>query len=116
MRRTNDGDNGTTGLSAALKGTTIVLAVGILALVAGRTAYTNNDGAAALPASMMPAPARDDAPVAGRFNSANSTMGILDQRILAASPAGVSAPEMQIQEAVKPTASPVQQEEPVATF
>jgi hypothetical protein len=64
----------------------------------------------------MPAPARDDAPVAGQFNSANSTMGILDQRILAASPAGISAPEMQVQEAAKPVEPPAQQVEPVATF
>jgi hypothetical protein len=114
MRKTNDGDNGTTGLSASLKGMAIVLAVGILALVAGRTAYTNNDGAVALPASMMPA--HGDAPVAGQFNSASGRMGILDQRILAASPAGISATEMQAQEAARPTASPTQQEEPVATF
>jgi hypothetical protein len=116
MRRTNDGDNGTTGLSASLKGMAIVLAVGIIALVAGRTAYTNNDGAVAMPASMMPAPARDDAPVAGRVNSAHGRMGILDQRILAASPAGISATEMQVREAAKPMVSPAQQEEPVATF
>jgi hypothetical protein len=110
MRKANDGDNGTTDLSTALKGVAIVLAVAVLALVAGRSAYTNNDGAVALPASMM------TAPIAGQFNSASDRMGILDQHLLAASPAGVSVPEVQVQEAAKPVASPAQQDEPVATF
>ena len=116
MRKTNHGDNGTTDLSIALKGVAVVLAIAILALVAGRSAYTNDDNAVALPATMMPAPVRVDAAVAVQSNSATGRMGILDQRILAASPAGISAPEMQEQEAARPVPPPAQQEEPVATF
>jgi len=116
MRKTRDGDQNETGLSAALKGTAVVLAIGMLALVAGRTAYSTNDGNVELPAAMMPAPARSDAPNDGQFTAATGQMGIPEPRILAAGPAGISAPARQVREAAKPMASPAPQEEPVATF
>ena len=114
MRRTKEGDQRETGLSAALKGTAVVLAIGMLALVAGRTAYTTNDGNVELPTSMMPAP--DDAPNASPVTAATGQMGIPEPRILAAGPAGISAPVRKSSEAAKPMASPAPQEEPVATF
>jgi hypothetical protein len=116
MRKTRDGDQGETGLSAALKGTAVVLAIGMLALVAGRTAYTTNDGNVELPASMMTAPAPSDAPNTGGFTAATGQMGIPEPRILAAGPAGNSAPARPVRESPKPMASPAPQEEPVATF
>jgi len=114
MRRTKEGDQSETGLSAALKGTAVVLAIGMLALVAGRTAYSTNDGNVELPAAMTPAPS--DAPNTGGFTAATGQMGIPEPRILAAGPAGISAPVRKSPEAAKPMASPAPQEEPVATF
>jgi hypothetical protein len=116
MRKTRDGNQGETGLSAALKGTAVVLAIGMLALVAGRTAYNTNDGNVELPAAMMPVPARNDAPNASQFTAVAGQTGILEPRTVAAGPAGISAPAGQGQEAVKPLASPTSREEPVATF
>jgi hypothetical protein len=116
MRKTKDGDQSETGLSAALKGTAVVLAIGMLALMAGRTAYSTNDGNVELPAAMMPEPARSDAPNDGQFTAATGPTGIPAPRMLAAGPAGISAPGRPVPEAAKPTASPTPQEEPVATF
>jgi hypothetical protein len=103
-------------MSAAVKATVIALAVGMLALVAGKTAYTSTAGSAATPAHMLQEPARDEAPVVGVDTRMTDRNGNVDLRMLAAGPAGASAPEMQLQEAAKPMASPAQQDEPVATF
>ncbi len=116
MRRTNHGDERETGLSAAFKAMVVALAVGVLALVAGQAAYAPSARSVESPAYMPQGPARDDVP----FVSLDShlTEGIENRgaQMLAAGPAGISSPELRIQEQSTPMASSAQVEDPVATF
>jgi len=116
MNGTNQGDKRETGLAAAFKALAIVLAVGVLALAAGHSAYTPNAGSVASPAYKLAEPARDEVPIVGVGAQATEAIGNHGQRMLAAGPGGIPVQEMQLQEAAKPMASPAQQEEPVATF
>jgi hypothetical protein len=59
MRRSG-GHDPERGLLAALKIVTIVAAVALLALVAGKSSYTPVAGAVVTPAFVLPPPARDD--------------------------------------------------------
>ena len=86
MRRTN-GNRGNAGLSAAFKGMAIVLAVGMLAVVAGKAAYTSEAAHAAPPA-----------------------------HALAVGPSGIAAPEFNYPEPPRTMAAPAPDEQPVATF
>jgi len=61
MRRSGNHDP-ERGLMAALKIVTLVAAVGLLALVAGKSSYSPAVGAVVSPAYVLPPPARYDAP------------------------------------------------------
>jgi hypothetical protein len=119
MRRTNQVGGRDRGLSAALKAVAVVLAVGVLALVAGQSAYRSGDGSQAAQKHQMIEPAPDNAPfVAADSQATDRQAGNPSDngapRMLAVAPSGFSPPEMQAEESAK--ATPAQDEPPVATF
>jgi hypothetical protein len=86
MRTTSHDGELRAGLSAAVKAVAVVLAVGMLAVVAGKAGYTTESIAAS------------------------------PGHALAAAPAGVPAPEIQYPMPPRSMAAPAPDEPPVATF
>jgi hypothetical protein len=117
MGRIDERDEPEYGLVAAVKVVVVVLAVGILALVAGRSGFYNDTGAETSAKYQMIEPAPDDAPYVGADAQANG-IGKGEQHVLAAAPAGMSKTKVRASESPRPNASPVpaSQEPPVATF
>jgi hypothetical protein len=117
MSRIDERDEPEYGLIAAFKVVVVVLAIGVLAFVAGRSDNYNDPGAEASTKYQMIEPAPDDAPYIGTDGQAN---GIEkgEQRVLAAAPAGMSKTKVRASESPRPNASPLpaSQEPPVATF
>ena len=62
MRRTSHRDDPERGLAAALKARAVVAAVAMLALVAGKSAYTSGAATEVSPTYHLLQPARDAAP------------------------------------------------------
>jgi hypothetical protein len=87
MRRTIHDGEIRAGLSAAAKAAAVVVAVGMLAVVAGKTGYTSDAAIAASPG-----------------------------HALAAAPAVTPAPELRYPMPPKSMAAPAPDESPVATF
>jgi hypothetical protein len=87
MRTTRHDGELRAGLSAAAKAAAVVLAVGMLAVVAGKAGYTSESAIAASPG-----------------------------HALTAAPADVRAPELQYPMPPRSTAVPAPDESPVATF
>ena len=116
MRRTNHREERGTGMSAALKAMAVVIAVGMLALVAEQSFDASRAGSVATPTYQRIEPAPDDAPYIGADTQATDRIENGGQHMLAAAPADVSVPKMQVQESSRPTDSSAQREEPVATF
>lgn len=65
MRRTSDRDDPERGLSTALKAMAVVAAIGMLALVAGKSAYTSGAATEVSPTYRMLHPAHDVTPKVG---------------------------------------------------
>jgi hypothetical protein len=65
MRRRKERNRRDSGMPAALKAAAIVLAIGVLALVAGQSAYRSDAGAVAAPKLPMIDPAPEDVPMVG---------------------------------------------------
>jgi hypothetical protein len=87
MRTTSHGGELRSGMSAAVKAAAVVLAVGMLAVVAGKAGYTPESAIAAFPG-----------------------------HAIAAAPAGVPAQELQYPMPPRSMAAPAPDEPPVATF
>jgi hypothetical protein len=116
MRRTNSRGRRETGMPAALKAASVVLAVGVLALVAGQAAYRSDAGPVAAPKYQMIDPAPDDAPYVGADMQAASPVEKVEPHLLAVAPKDMSLPEVQMQESARPKSVTAPDEEPVATF
>ena len=117
MRRIDERDEPEYGLIAAFKVVAVVLAIGVLALVAGRSAYYNDPGPDASTKYQVIEPAPEDAPYVGADMQAN---GIEkgEQHVLAAAPSGMSRVAKRAPESPRPNTSPAPapQEQPVASF
>jgi hypothetical protein len=77
MRRISHRDQPEHGLKVALKAVAAVLAIGVLAMVAGQSAYTMSSGssASASPKYQLIEPAPEDAPYVGMDASSNDDKG-----------------------------------------
>jgi hypothetical protein len=85
MRRTSDRDDPERGLATALKAMAVVAAVGMLALVAGKSAYTTGAATEVSPTYRMLHSATDVAPAAGV-----AAKGKIDRPLLATGSAGAA--------------------------
>jgi len=122
MRRIDERDEPEYGLIAAFKVVVVVLAIGILALVAGRSGYYNDPGTVASPKYQMIEPAPDDAPYIGTVGQAND-IEKGESHVLAAAPAALSRVAKRAPESSRSNASrsiespaPASQEAPIASF
>ena len=117
MRRIDERDEPEYGLIAAFKVVAVVLAIGILALVAGRSSDYNDPGPEASTKSQVIQPAPDRAAHVGANMQAN---GIEkgEQHVLAAAPATMARTEKRASEVAltKTSPAPVTQVQPVASF
>ncbi|HQR12263.1 MAG TPA: hypothetical protein PLW68_13140 [Casimicrobiaceae bacterium] len=123
MRRTSDRDDPERGLSNALKAMLVVAAVGMFALVAGKSAYTSGAATEVSPTYRMLHSAADVTPQAGV-----AAKGKRDHPMLATGSAGAGnmspesqngqAPpgEIRTQEPMRTPPAPSAKDEPVTSF
>ncbi len=105
MRRTTDRDDPERGLSAALKALTVVAAVALLALVAGKSAYTTGAATETAPTYRLLHPAPGDTP----------RMGATVRNDLSLDGAGIVPPEMHGRETPPRAGSSAAPDEPPMT-
>ena len=103
-------------MPAALKAAAIVLAIGVLAMVAGQAAYNSDRGPVASPKYQMIDPAPDDAPYVGHDMQAGAPAERAEPRLLAVAPKDRSLPELRLQDWGNSKTPASAADEPVATF
>jgi hypothetical protein len=93
MRRISHRDEPEHGLKVALKALAAVVAIGVLAMVAGQSAYTMSSGASASasPKYQLIEPTPEGAPNVGVDAAAND--GVDNAHMMASAPKDVGAPD-----------------------
>ena len=96
MRRISHRDEPEHGLKVALKALAVVIAVGLLAMVAGQSAYTmSGAGSQAAPKYQLIEPAPEDAPYVAGDTPANGGVDSDRAHLMASGPKTDQAPDRQ---------------------